>query len=115
MTLVTGTPVFNNPEGFEAGLGDWYATRGTWEVGKPTSGPGAAYTGTNCAATVLAGNYADAVDSRLVSAAFTVPATNQSPRLRFWHWFSSQSGVDVGYVEIKAVGSNTWTTISDSY
>jgi len=53
--LLTGTPVFNNPEGFENGLGDWYAESGVWQVGVPTSGPGAAHTGTNCAATVLSG------------------------------------------------------------
>jgi hypothetical protein len=39
IALVTGTPVFNNPEGFESGEGDWSAESGTWEVGPPTSGP----------------------------------------------------------------------------
>src|SRR5437667_6293 len=57
IALVTGTPVFNNPEGWENGIGDWYAETGTWQVGVPTSGPGAAHSGTNCAATILNGNY----------------------------------------------------------
>ena len=39
VTLVTGTPVFNNPEGFESGLGDWAVDKGTWEVGSPAAGP----------------------------------------------------------------------------
>jgi hypothetical protein len=118
VAMVTGTPVFNNPEGFELGLGDWSTDRGTWQVGVPTVGPPVnslgshAFSGTNCAATVLGGNYAASVDSRLISPAFTVPAANQSPRLRFWQWYSTEDGVDDGIVEIKAVGSNTWTTIS---
>ena len=51
----------NTVEGFELGLGDWSAERGTWEVGVPGSGPMTnalgrrAYAGTNCAATVLGG------------------------------------------------------------
>ena len=36
---------------------DWHITFGTWEVGIPTSGPGSAYNGQNCAATILNGNY----------------------------------------------------------
>ncbi len=114
VALVTGTPVFDSPEGFELGLGDWSAERGTWQVGRPTSGPGAAYTGTNCAATVLAGNYAASVDSRLVSPPFVVASAASSPRLRFGHWYSFSSG-DQGTVEIKVVGSNTWSAISSSY
>src|SRR5204863_281019 len=94
VAVVTGTPVLNNPEGFESGLGDWFSESGTWEVGVPTSGPPTnslgrrAFSGTNCAATVLAGSYASYVDSRFISPAFAVPAANSSPRLRFWHWFS---------------------------
>ena len=40
--IVTGPITFNNPENFELGLGDWFAERGTWQVGVPTSGPGSA-------------------------------------------------------------------------
>ncbi|MGM0621330.1 MAG: hypothetical protein ACQETJ_09825, partial [Bacteroidota bacterium] len=29
---------------------NWYVENGTWEVGEPTSGPNAAYSGDNCAA-----------------------------------------------------------------
>ena len=120
----TGTPVFNNPEGFEDGIGDWYAETGTWQVGVPTSGPGAAHSGTNCAATILNGNYADAngwAGSRLISAAFSVPATNQSPRLRFWHWYSfacancyDSSGCDYGVVEVKGT-NGIWQAVSPGY
>src|SRR6266536_1119169 len=62
-------------EGFETAQApdDWTISSGTWEIGLPTSGPGSAHEGTNVAATVLAGEYATGVDSRLVSRAFVVP------------------------------------------
>jgi len=44
-------------------------------VGVPTSGPMAAHEGTQCAGTNLSGDYALTVDSRLVSPAFVVPAS----------------------------------------
>jgi hypothetical protein len=81
--VITGPIVFNNPEGFESGIGDWASERGTWEVGSPTSGPGAAYNGQNCAATRLNGNYAEPVDSRIISPSIVVPTASQNPRLRF--------------------------------
>src|ERR1019366_2633488 len=85
VALITGTPVLNNPEGFENGIGDWYAESGIWQVGVPTSGPGSAHSGTNCAATILNGNYPVGANSRLVSPLFAVPPSSSSPYLRFWH------------------------------
>ena len=116
ISVVTGPLTFNNPESWETGLGDWYSEKGTWEVGTPTSGPGSAHTGSNCAATVLAGNYANYVDSRLICQYFTVPSADQNPRLRFWHWFSFDSG-DYGKVQIHVQGApNTdWLDISEQY
>ena len=109
----TGTPIFNNPEGWEGGIGDWYAESGTWQVGIPTSGPGAAHTGTNCAATILNGNYPSGANSRLISPSILVPAASQFPRLRFWHWYQFAYN-DIGVVEIK-VGTNAWQAISPQY
>ncbi|MCK6620794.1 MAG: T9SS type A sorting domain-containing protein [Calditrichaceae bacterium] len=113
VVVITGPVVFNNPETWETGLGDWYASRGTWEVGMPTSGPGSAYMGQNCAATKLSDNYHANVDSRLISPPFTVPGANQNPRLRFWHWYNISSG-DQATVQIK-VGAGNWQTISETY
>src|SRR5208282_5476265 len=76
--VVTDQPGVSFPESFEAGIGDWAVDFGTWEIGQPTSGPKAAHTGTNCAATVLAGNYANNVDSRLISPPFLVPASGNA-------------------------------------
>ena len=111
--IITGPLVFNNPETWESGLGDWYVDKGTWEIGAPTSGPGSAYNGTKCAATVLGGNYDAKVSSRLISPSFTVPAADQNPRLRFWHWYSIYSG-DEAVVQIR-VGTGDWQTISEIY
>jgi uncharacterized repeat protein (TIGR01451 family) len=111
VAVVTGALVFNNPEGWEQGIGDWSAERGTWEIGKPASGT--AYSGINCAATTLSGNYHEGVDSRLVSPPFMVPAADQNPRLRFWHWFSFNAG-DYGQVQI-STDNITWTTISTTF
>ena len=38
---------------------NWHVDAGTWEVGTPTSGPNSAYTGDQCAATKLNGNYSE--------------------------------------------------------
>ena len=84
---------------------------GTWEVGKPTSGPGAVPApGTNCAATVLAGNYANNVDSRLISPPFLVPASG-GPALRFWQWYNFNNAL--GYVELNN-GSITVATVTNT-
>ncbi len=109
--VVTGSPWMTLPEGFEFDpkTTDWSVDAGTWEIGRPTSGPGAAYTGTNCAATVLAGNYGNNVDSRLISPPFVVPPSN-SPSLRFWQWYDFQNAL--GYVEINN-GSITITTVTN--
>ena len=119
VAVVSGSIIFNNAESFELGLGDWSVTQGSWEVGPPTSGPGNAHAGLNCAGTVLAGNYletvagANGVSSHLVSPPFVVPPVESSPRLRFWHWYSFNRG-DEGKVQIK-VGTNAWQTISTTY
>jgi bacillopeptidase F (M6 metalloprotease family) len=105
----------NVPHDFEDGLEDWQVERGVWEVGKPTSGPGAAHSGTNCLATILGGNYPQFTDSRAISPALVVPAAAEHPRLRFWHWFSMWPNSDKGFVEVQEVGTSTWVKISADY
>ena len=90
---------------------DWHVDGGTWEVGIPTSGPGSAYNGQNCAATVLAGNYSEPVDTRLIRhTSFVVPPASENPRFRFWYWFSF-STADYGEVQIKT-SNGEWESIS---
>ena len=112
VAVVTNSPAWNNPEGFEFGTDDWEVSAGTWEIGKPTSGPGAAHGGTNCAGTVLAGNYANNVDSRLISPPFIVPVSN-SQALRFWHWYDFNNAL--GFVEISTDNGTNWNQISPTY
>ena len=74
-----GPYVFNNPEGFELGFGDWSVDAGSWEVGIPNSGPNSSYNEQNCAGTNLAGNYQEPADSRLTSPPFSVSAISENP------------------------------------
>ncbi|MCK5136164.1 MAG: choice-of-anchor J domain-containing protein [Bacteroidales bacterium] len=111
VSLVTGPYLFNNPEDFESGLGDWSVEKGTWEVGEPTSGPSKSNGGLYCAGTILDGNYHEPVDSRLISRPFVVPAASEIPAVRFWHWFSFALG-DWGEIQLTTDEGKTWKTIS---
>jgi hypothetical protein len=93
---------------------DWYADNGVWEIGQPTSGPGAAPGGANCAATVLAGDYADDRQSRLVSPPILVPVAELNPRLRFWHWCSF-GALDFGQVQISTDNGVSRQPLSSEY
>jgi len=108
-----GTPVFQNPEGFESGWGDWYAENGIWEVGTPTSGPSEAFAGNAVAGTVLDGDYPGYTGSRLVSPRFRVPELAELPfgifpELTFRHWFS-YSSLDSGTVQVSVYDLTTGT------
>jgi hypothetical protein len=124
ISLITGTPVLNNPEGFETGIGEWYADQGTWTVGSATKSGGAtkdalgaqAHTGYKCAVTVLNANYPLTMDSRFISPPFVLPPASSSPYLRFWHWynFTIWNSSDYGVVEIR-VGTGAWQAVSPQY
>jgi hypothetical protein len=113
LEIVTGPLICSNPETWEAGIGNWSVDYGTWEVGNPTSGPGNAHGGTKCAGTVLGGNYAGTVDSRIISPPVTI-SNQPGAYLRFWHWFSFSTS-DYGRVQIKPVDSSDWIDLSDKY
>ena len=66
LRIVAKTPEFSGD--FETGWDDWSADRGVWQVGIPTAGPGGCYEGSQCAGTVLDGNYPNATDSRFISS-----------------------------------------------
>ena len=114
-------------ENFDDGNGNsrWYADDGVWQIGSPTIGPETnslgyrTHSGAYCATTGLTGNYPGGASSRLIRIqTFTVPAANQYPRLRFWHWYEFNNdnvgGFDYGYVEVKA-GTNSWQPVSPQY
>ncbi len=114
IAIVDGPVVFNNPEGFELGAGDWSADNGLWEVGVPTAGPDTAHTGDNCVATVLGGNYPVEANTRLISPEILlIPAPGEIPMLYFWHWFriaESVHGDDQGHIQV-SVDGGVWRTI----
>ena len=106
-------------ESFDDGLGDnrWAADgTGAWHIGSPTEGSptnslgSRAFSGTNCAGVGLTAPYIINQDSRLYSLPTAdipaIPAANQNPRLRFWHWYSIGGG-NHATVEIMPAGSNT--------
>ena len=100
MSRLCITPAFTGD--FEAGWADWGAGRGVWQVGAPTVGPVACFTGSQCAGTVLDGSYPANTDSRLVSATMQLPtvAGDDEVHLRFQQWFSYANDGDAGQVQI---------------
>jgi len=116
VSVTVGTSIFNNPEDFESGIGDWSADSGLWEFGIPTVGPSATHSGQNCIGTILNGNYTPDAHTRLVSPYITlIPQPSGFIGLYYWSWFrideSSLYGDDKGYVQI-SVNYGAWQTIS---
>jgi len=102
----------SQPEDFELGVGDWGADNGLWEVGAPTAGPAGAHSGSNCAGTVLGGNYPNNANTRLVSPWITLePEPGELPELFFWHWFNTEPGWDKGWVQVRVRGTGDWQTV----
>lgn len=110
----SGDASFSGLEDWESGLGQWGVTRGYWQVGLPASGPGGAHSGGSCAATVLGGSYGDYTSTRLFSPWFVLPSSEELPRLRFWHWFSTPGSGDYGRVQIRSSGGD-WVDLPDRY
>ena len=106
-------PAFNND--FEGGWSSWSTTNGLWEVGAPTSGPLACHNGTQCAATVLDGDYVNTT-SKLLSPTVTLPALatpDEEIHLTFWHWFVFGGSVDAGIIEVEDLSNpDVWIEVS---
>jgi uncharacterized membrane protein len=92
-----------------------FATSGTnssWAWGAPTSGPGAAHSGSNVWATNLAGDYNNDEDSYLESPDIDLSGlAGQTILLSWWQWLSTESGYDFASVEVSKDGGSTWTTV----
>jgi hypothetical protein len=111
---ITNAPeVFNNPETFENGVGDWCAENGLWEVGAPLGGPDAPHGGANCAGTVLSNHYTQYANTRLISTPVSlIPLPGQQPQLLFYHWFSISSG-DTGIVQVQR-SNGIWQNVGQA-
>ncbi|AKT37278.1 choice-of-anchor J domain-containing protein [Chondromyces crocatus] len=105
-------------EGFEVCPNGW-TFGGDWQCGAPTSGPNAAYSGSNVLATQLATNYN--YNQAWATTIATSPAINltnvQSAHLTFRAWVHSESsvlltGYDGANLKISTDGT-TYTTLTN--
>jgi|GEM_PF-2557438 len=73
-----------------------------WEVGVPTSGPGAAQDGIHVLSTNLAGNYDN--NQLMAVKSLVVEVLNNKAAFSYWHYFGYESGID---------GYNVWASTDD--
>ncbi|OVE74834.1 hypothetical protein BVX97_06125, partial [bacterium E08(2017)] len=100
-------------ENFDSGAPAW-TKGGTWEVGRPLSGPGTGYSPMDCAGTDLDAFYGNNLDDRLVSPVISLPhETNNAERLtlRYQEWISTELGLDEGITEISTNSGVSWTEL----
>ena len=94
---------------FESGWGDWWASKGIWEVGHSDSV--AAHSGQNCAGTALNDLFPShhAAQSYLVGPPIEFPSIGggEELRLKFWHWLEFV-GYAYGQVEISVDSAGGW-------
>jgi hypothetical protein len=95
----------NNVEDWEGSITGWASRRGLWQMGVPTSGPGAAHSGERCWATRLDGNYGLYSQSNLQSVWIDLPL-DPPVQFSFWHWFSfsTSDGTDYGNITVSHDG-----------
>lgn len=116
LEIRTSPEIFNNPESFEAGWGDWSSDYDYyWQIRPPGNGPRTARSGQNAACANAGGDYWAGVNSRLISPGFTVPFVSPGELLllRYWNWHQYGSG-DTGLVQIATWNGtdwNPWATI----
>ena len=93
---------------WEGGIGNWSAENGVWQVGEVDNDY--CFGGSQCAATVLNGNYPANTDSRLLSPRFDLPEAEpmEEIRLRFREAFFYRTG-DSGQVQLCVWDSATST------
>ena len=114
VSIVKGIFALPDSENFDSGIGDWYADKGVWEVGVPSTGPGSAHSRPNCAATVLSGHYPARANTRLISPEITLEAQSvRRPELFFWHWFNIYPE-DIAVVQVSVAGG-PWVAVSDTF
>ncbi|MDF2628635.1 MAG: bacillopeptidase-like protein [Symbiobacteriaceae bacterium] len=109
ITLMSGLSLPHTQD-FEGSTAGW--THGgendVWEIGTPTSGPGAAHSGSRLAATNLSGNYPDASESFLMSPPIDLSGAGPGTSLAFWQWHALETNFDLGYVLASGDGGATW-------
>ncbi|MCK4940960.1 immune inhibitor A [candidate division WOR-3 bacterium] len=101
--------IFEWVEDFESSNGNFVPApvTGAWEWGVPTSGPGAAHSGTQLWATILAGVYANNANWTLTSQDY-YDATEDNPLISFFHWYDIEGYYDGGNVKYSTDNGTTW-------
>ncbi len=104
--------VFQWIEDFELTNGGFASdpATGAWEWGVPTSGPGAAHSGTQLWATVLGGDYSNDASWTLTSQIDYV-ATQDDPLISFYHWYEIENTWDGGNVKYSTDNGTTWSLL----
>jgi len=106
--FINAAEIYNH--NFETNDNSWSSDNGVWEIGIPTYGPGNAHSLSQCAGTVLNGNYPESSNSRLISRSIRLSEVvgDDEIHLRFWHWFSYyyRNTSDNGVVEISVYDDN---------
>jgi hypothetical protein len=107
-TAYATASIFEWVEDFESSNGGYvaYPVTGAWEWGVPTSGPGAAHSGTQLWATVLAGNYTINANWKLTTQDDYV-AAQDNPVVSFYHWYDTELRYDGGNVKY-STDDTTW-------
>src|SRR5436190_333032 len=100
VSVETGAMAWNSPEGFEGHgtgtIGDWSVEDGVWQIGVPNpnfGGGPSAHFGTNCAGTILGGDYPAGHSARPVGQTFTLQSLSENVWRLQWDWqcFGSQA------------------------
>ncbi len=94
---------------FEADQG-FFEGAGTWEWGSPTVSPTWAFSGENCWATVLAGNYNNNDDDWLVSVT-SFQANDGNATLSYYHYLDYENSWDGYNVQVSTDGGTNWQVI----
>jgi subtilisin family serine protease len=97
---------------FEVDDGGFLQTGNVWEWGEPTSGPGAAHSGTKLWATKLATTYPNSSNAKLDIPPITLAASKPYAILTFWHWYELETNYDGGNVKVSADGGETWEIVT---
>ncbi|HEU4365600.1 MAG TPA: S8 family serine peptidase, partial [Candidatus Krumholzibacteria bacterium] len=97
---------------FEMDDGGFTPNGGVWAWGAPTSGPGAAHSGTNLWATVLGGNYPINADATLDLPAISIGADRLYAVFSLWHWYNMENRFDGGNVKVSSDGGATFQLVT---
>ena len=97
---------------FEVDDGGFVQTGDVWQWGTPTSGPGAAHSGVNLWATILAGDYPNSANAKLDIPPITLAASKPYALMSFWHWYYMETNYDGGNVKVSTDGGATWAVIT---